>query len=99
MTKQSKQYYIYIMSNFKNGTIYTGVTNNLVRRVYEHRNKLMDGFTKKYGLTSLVYYEVTNTIDSAILREKQLKSGSRKKKLNLINKFNKDWKDLYETII
>ena len=94
-----KQYYIYIMSNFENGTLYTGVTNDLVRRVYEHRNKLVDGFTKKYDLNKLVYYEVSDNIESAILREKQIKGGSRSKKLSLINNFNKEWADLYEGII
>lgn len=97
--KEEKQYYIYIMTNFENGTLYTGVTNNLLRRVYEHKNKLTEGFTKKYGLDKLVYYEAFNSIEYAILREKQIKDGSRKKKLQLINNFNKEWKDLYETII
>lgn len=97
--KEEKQYYIYIMTNFENGTLYTGVTNDLVRRVYEHKNKLVDGFTKKYGLDKLVYYEVIDSIEQAILREKQIKGGSRKKKLCLINNFNKNWNDLYEGII
>ena len=97
--RQAKQYYIYIITNFENGTLYTGVTNNLVRRVYEHRNKLVDGFTKKYDLNKLVYYEISDTIEVAILREKQIKGGSRKKKLALINNFNKKWEDLYEAII
>jgi putative endonuclease len=97
--RKERQYYIYIITNFENGTLYTGVTNNLVRRVYEHKNKLVEGFTKKYDLTKLVYYEVFDSIEYAILREKQIKGGSRKKKLNLINNFNKEWKDLYETII
>ena len=87
------------LTNKENGTLYTGVTNNLQRRIYEHKNKLVDGFTKKYSLDKLVYYEVCESIESAILREKQLKDGSRKKKLDLINKFNKKWQDLYETII
>lgn len=99
MTKQSKQYYIYILTNKENGTLYTGVTNDLIRRTYEHKNKLVDGFTKKYKLDKLVYYEVIDSIEQAILREKQIKGGSRKKKLDLINKFNKNWNDLYETII
>ena len=99
MTKQSKNYYIYILTNKENGTLYTGVTNNLQRRIYEHKNKLVDGFTKKYSLDKLVYYEVCESIENAILREKQLKGGSRKKKLDLINNFNKKWQDLYETII
>ncbi|MFA7658919.1 MAG: GIY-YIG nuclease family protein [Candidatus Gastranaerophilaceae bacterium] len=97
--EQFKQYYIYIMTNFENGTLYTGVTNDLVRRVYEHKNKLIEGFTKKYELDKLVYFEVFGSIEYAILREKQIKGGSRKKKLNLINNFNKEWKDLYEDII
>ena len=97
--KQSKIYYIYILTNKENGTLYTGVTNNLVRRIYEHKNKLVEGFTKKYSLDKLVYYESYESIESAILREKQIKGGSRKKKLDLINKFNKKWEDLYEKII
>ena len=99
MTKQSKIYYIYILTNKENGTLYTGITNELVRRVYEHKNKLIDGFTKKYSLDKLVYYEQYSSPSDAILREKQIKAGSRKKKLDLINNFNNSWKDLYETII
>lgn len=99
MTKQSKIYYIYILTNKENGTLYTGITNDLVRRVYEHKNKLIDGFTKKYSLDKLVYYEQYSSPSDAILREKQIKAGSRKKKLDLINNFNNSWKDLYETII
>ena len=91
-----KQSYVYIMSNIENGTIYVGVTNNLIRRVYEHKNKLIDGFTKKYELDKLVYYEIFDNIETAIVREKQLKGGSRKRKLDLINRFNKKWEDLYE---
>ena len=99
MTKQSKNYYIYILTNKENGTLYTGIPNNLIRRIYEHKNKLVDGFTKKYSLDKLVYYEACESVENAILREKQIKGGSRKKKLELINKFNKKWNDLYETII
>jgi putative endonuclease len=87
------------MTNFENGTLYTGVTDNLIRRIYEHKNKLVDGFTKKYDLNKLVYYEIFDTAEIAILREKQIKGGSRKKKLELINNFNKSWEDLYENII
>lgn len=97
--KKERQYFIYIMTNFENGTLYTGVTNNLIRRIYEHKNKLLEGFTTKYELEKLVYYEVFDNIEYAILREKQIKGGSRKKKLDLINKFNREWEDLYETII
>lgn len=96
MTKQS---FIYIMTNFSNTTLYVGVTNNLIRRVYEHKNKLIDGFTKKYNLTKLVYYEIFDDITQAIAREKQIKGGSRKKKDELINSMNELWIDLYDTII
>ena len=97
--KEEKQYYIYRLTNFENGTLYTGITNNLLRRVYEHKNKLAEGFTKKYELDKLVYYEVFDSVEQAILREKQIKGGSRKKKLKLINDFNKNWDDLYEKLI
>lgn len=96
MTKQS---YIYMMTNYTNTTIYTGVTNNLVRRVYEHKNKLVKGFTSRYNLTKLVYYEVFEDISQAIQREKQIKGGSRKDKELLINSMNEKWKDLYDSII
>ena len=86
------------MTNNWNTTLYTGVTNDLKRRVYEHKEKLADGFTGKYNVTKLVYYEVFEDPESAIAREKQIKSGSRKKKVALINGMNKDWRDLYEEI-
>jgi len=94
-----KQSFIYIITNKKNGTLYTGVTNDLIRRVYEHKNKLVKGFTEKYDLSKLVYYEIFNDIEEAIKEEKQLKGGSRKKKFELINNFNKNWDDLYEKIL
>jgi putative endonuclease len=94
----SKQYYVYIMTNKNNTVLYTGVTNNLKRRVYEHKTKLGSKFTKKYNITKLVYYEVGNDINEAIAREKQIKAGSRQKKIDLINSFNPEWKDLYEEI-
>jgi len=93
-----KQYYIYIMTNQGNSTLYTGVTNNLKRRSYEHKEKLAEGFTKKYNLTKLVYYEFCDDVKSAINREKQLKGGSRKSKLTLVSHFNPDWHDLYEEL-
>jgi len=93
-----KQFYVYILTNKYNTILYTGVTNNLKRRVYEHKNKLVEGFTKKYNINKLVYYEVFEDAYNAISREKQLKAGSRKKKLDLINKINKEWKDLYEEV-
>jgi putative endonuclease len=92
------QYYVYLLTNKNNSVIYTGVTNDLKRRVYEHKKKLIDGFTKKYNVNKLVYFEATNDIKSAIQREKQIKAGSRKKKIDLINSTNKDWKDLYNKI-
>ena len=94
----SKQYCVYIMTNTHNTVLYTGVTNNLARRVYEHKNGLGSVFTKKYNIHKLVYYEVGDSIHSAIAREKQIKGGSRKKKVDLINSLNPKWKDLYEEI-
>ena len=92
-------YYVYILSNSLNTTLYIGVTNNIVRRVYEHKNEFIDGFSKKYRTHKLVYYESTTDIESAIQREKQLKSWTRNKKQKLINAFNKDWIDLYNTLL
>ena len=94
-----KQYYIYMLSNKNNTTLYVGVTNDLVRRVYEHKNKLCDGFTKKYNINKLVYYEVCENSLSAIEREKQIKSGSRKNKELLIKSMNVEWIDLYSSIL
>jgi putative endonuclease len=94
-----KQYYIYILTNQYNTVFYVGVTNNLIRRVYEHKNKLVKGFTSKYNLNKLVYYEVFSDVRDAIYREKQIKSWNRKKKIEMIEKFNPEWKDLYEEII
>ena len=88
-----KQYYVYIMTN-RSRTLYVGVTNDLVRRVYEHKNKMVDGFTKRYHLTILVYYEETGEIQFAIGREKQIKGWLRKKKIGLIESVNPQWKDL-----
>lgn len=94
-----KQYYVYILTNFTNTVLYTGVTNNLVRRIYEHKNHLAKGFTEKYNVTKLVYFEETQNVESAILREKQIKAGSRKKKIQLVNLKNPNWRDLYNQII
>ena len=91
-------YYIYILSNKYNNVLYIGITNNLVRRVYEHKNKLAEGFTKRYNVNKLVYYEVTSDAEVAINREKQLKRWRREKKDNLINSINPKWNDLYEEI-
>jgi len=92
----SKQYYVYIATNWNNSVLYTGVTNNLERRMYEHRNKLLPGFTAKYNVNKLVYYNVFENPEEAIAAEKKIKSGSRKKKIALIEGVNPDWKDLSE---
>ena len=89
------QYFVYIMTN-KSKTLYTGVTNNLQRRVYEHKEKIFKGFTAKYNITKLVYFEILNDINSAIRREKQIKGWLRKKKTDLIETTNPEWKDLSE---
>jgi len=91
----NRGYYVYIMSNKGNAVVHTGVTNDLERRVYEHKEKLVDGFTRKYNITKLVYYEVFENVENAIVREKQIKGGSRQKKIELINSLNKEWRDLY----
>jgi len=88
-----KNYYVYILTN-NSKTLYIGVTDDLNRRLYEHRNKLIEGFTKKYNLTKLVFFETFNRIEDAIRREKQLKNWHRQWKINLIEKTNKEWKDL-----
>ncbi len=94
----SRQYYVYIMSNAKNNVLYTGVTSDLKRRVFEHKEKLINGFTKKYNIVKLIYYEISENSYSAISREKQIKGGSRSKKIFLIESGNPKWKDLYETL-
>lgn len=90
-----KDYYIYMMASKRNGTLYTGITNNLIRRTYEHRNGLVDGFTKTYGVKLLVWYEHTNDVEAAIRREKNIQAWKRDWKLRLIEEFNPDWNDLY----
>ena len=92
-------YHIYILSNKLNGSIYIGVTNNLSRRVYEHKQKISNGFTKKYNLTKLVYAEEFNSAADAITREKQLKNWHRQWKINLIESINPNWNDLYESLL
>jgi len=94
-----KQYCVYIMTNAHNTVLYTGVTNNLARRVYEHKNGLGSVFTKKYNVNKLVYYEIGNDVNAVIAREKQIKGGSRKKKVDLVNSLNPEWKDLYEELL
>jgi putative endonuclease len=90
--------YIYLMTNKRDTVIYTGITSDLKKRVYEHKEKLADGFTKKYNVNQLVYYEIFGDIRSAILREKQIKTGSRKKKIDLVKSINPAFKDLYNEI-
>lgn len=94
-----RQYYVYILASKKNGTLYIGVTNDLIKRVWEHKQKLIEGFTKTYAVDKLVYYEATASIESAITREKQLKNWHRQWKINLITGKNPEWRDLYEEII
>ena len=94
----SNQYYVYIMTNKHNTVLYTGVTNDLKSRVYQHRENLVEGFTSKYNITKLVYYEITGNIESAITREKQIKGGSRQKKMDLVRSNNPGWSDLYDKL-
>jgi len=93
-----KTYAVYILTNQNETTFYIGVTNNLKRRIWEHKNKVVKGFTNKYNLEKLVYYELSISIESAIKREKQLKNWHRQWKINLIKNFNPELKDLYDTI-
>jgi len=90
---------VYIMTNRRNGTLYTGVTSNLLKRAWEHKNDIAEGFTKKYRIHTLVYYEVCPSMESAIFREKQIKAGSRKRKLDLIEIENGGWHDLYDRLL
>ena len=94
----NRQPAIYIITNKPNGTLYTGVTSNLPQRIWQHKNKITKGFCSKYNLTILVYFELFEDMYHAISREKQIKAGSRKAKVKLIENFNKDWKDLYPDI-
>ena len=89
-----KVYYVYILASKKNGTLYIGLTNNLERRIYEHKNSLVEGFTRRYKIKTLVYFEQTNSIQDAISREKQLKGLPRRKKVDLIEGHNPNWEDL-----
>lgn len=93
-----KTYYVYITTNKKEGTLYIGVTSNILKRVYEHKNGLTEGFTKRYNLDKLVYFEQTNSVETAIKREKQLKSWKRDWKIELIQKNNNSWEDLWKNL-
>ncbi len=92
----TKNYYVYLLTNWNNNVLYVGVTNDLNRRIYEHKNKLIDGFSKKYNLNKLVYVEETNDINAAIAREKEIKKWRREKKNKLVNQINPMWNDLSE---
>ena len=94
-----KHGYVYILFNKKDGTLYTGVTSNLTKRIYEHKSKLVKGFSNKYNIDKLGYYEIYESMLNAIEREKQIKGGSRNDKIKLINSINPDWIDLYETLL
>ena len=96
---RGRQPAVYIMASKPNGTLYIGVTSNLVQRVWQHREGATDGFTKQYGCKTLVWYEMHATMEHAILREKQLKAGSRKRKITLIDAMNPQWRDLYAEIV
>ena len=96
MRNVTKNGYVYILTNKNNTTLYTGVTSELKKRIYEHREKLVEGFTKKFNLSKLVYYEVSESILTAIEREKQIKNFSRQKKMALVRTENSEWRDLYE---
>ena len=93
-----KNYYVYILSSKRNGTLYVGITSDIIKRVYEHKNDLVEGFTKKYGVHNLVWYEIHESVENAIRREKQIKKWKRLWKIELIERDNPDWMDLYESI-
>ena len=93
-----KQYYVYIMTNKINTVLYTGVTSNLKKRIWEHKEKVTEGFTKNYNINKLIFFEIYNDPENAILREKQIKAGSRIKKVKLITGINPEWKDLYDKL-
>jgi putative endonuclease len=93
-----KQYYLYIMANKRNGVLYIGVTANLIKRVFEHKSNLVEGFTQKYNVHTLIYYEVYGNVEDAIKREKNMKKWKRNWKIKLINKKNPQWEDLYPEV-
>ena len=95
----NKEYCVYILTNSRHTVLYTGVTNNLLRRVLQHKNKIGSAFTKKYNVDQLVYFEIGDDINKAIFREKQIKAGKRQDKIDLINGLNPEWKDLYSDMI
>jgi len=96
---QNRSAYTYILTNKRNTVLYTGVTSDLIKRVYEHKQKIVEGFTKKYNVDKLVYYDMFEGIENAIIREKQIKGWVRRRKIELINSVNPDWKDLYNDLV
>jgi putative endonuclease len=98
LVDMEKQYFVYILTNKRHTVLYTGVTSDLQKRIYQHRMKLVAGFTSRYNVDKLVFYEVADNPDAAISREKQIKGGSRAKKIGLINNMNPQWQDLYESL-
>ena len=94
-----KQAHVYILASARNGTLYVGVTSQLVQRIWQHKNHVLEGFSQRYKVTQLVWFEAHERMEAAILREKQIKSGSRKRKLDLIEAMNPGWRDLYEEIL
>ena len=98
MIHKNKQYYVYLICNKNNTTIYTGITSDIKRRIWEHKNKITEGFSSKYNLYKLIYYEIFNDPENAIIREKQIKSGRREKKIKLIEPMNPKWIDLYDNL-
>ena len=94
-----KQPHVYILASARNGTLYVGVTSQLLQRIWQHKNHVVTGFSQRYGVDQLVWFEAHSSMEEAILREKQIKSGSRKRKLDLIETMNPDWRDLYEDIL
>jgi len=96
--KNKKQYYVYLLCNNNNTTLYTGITSNLKKRVWEHKYKVVKGFSQRYNIGKLVYYEIFDDPEMAIVREKQIKAGSREKKIQLVVSLNPEWQDLYDVL-
>jgi putative endonuclease len=98
-SKDNHQYFMYIFASRRNGTLYVGMTSDLIKRVYEHKSDLVDGFTKRYAVHELVYFEIVDNVETAIAREKQIKRWNRKWKVRVIEKMNRDWRDLYPDLL
>ncbi len=97
-TSVNKRFYVYILASKRNGTLYTGITSNLIQREWQHKNNIIEGFTQKYNVKTLVFYEVHDNVESAIAREKRIKKWRRAWKLQLIERMNPEWNDLFEEI-